>query len=318
MDLYRRIVRGELSPRKRHVSPPRNWPVDETPFVGRARELARLAANLGSPDSRLATVVGISGVGKTRLLLQAAAQAMIALGEAVYYVPLAGTSTPEAISHAILRALAVPLAAQRQAAAQLVSHLRDRTLLMVLDQLEYHPGIPAFFHELMQQAPGVRLLVASSSRLNLAGEWVLPLYGLDVPESDNPDEILRSDAVQLFMRTVQRACGVCSFEEDQLPHIARICRLVEGMPLGIELAAAWARLLPYREIAQEIETNYRFLTSSGQAAPDRHNSLTAAFEYSWSMLSAEERKLAEQLSVFRGGFVREAEQVAGASLPWPP
>jgi DNA-binding SARP family transcriptional activator/predicted ATPase len=316
VDLYRRIVRGEFSPQKRSAGPPRDWPVEPTPFVGRARELARLAANLAAPESRLATVVGISGVGKTRLVLQAATQAMRTFGQAVYYVPLAGTSTVEALSHAILRALALPLTAQRHAAAQLISRLRDRTLLLVLDQLDHHPGIPGFLHELMQQAPGVRLLIASSSRLKLAGEWVLPLYGLEVPESDNPDEIRRSDAVQLFMQTVQRACGVCGFEEEQLPYIAHICRVVEGMPLGIELAAAWARLLPYRDIAQEIETNYRFLTSSGLEASERHSSLTAAFDYSWALLSAEERILTARLSVFRGGFVREAaEQVTGASLP---
>jgi DNA-binding SARP family transcriptional activator/predicted ATPase len=316
VDLYRRIVRGEIGPQRHYVGLPHDWPVETTPFVGRARELGRLAAYLAAPESRLATVVGISGVGKTRLVLQAATQAMRAFGQAVYYVPLAGTITAEAISHAILRALALPLTGQRNAAAQLISHLRDRTLLMVLDQLDHHPGIPGLLRELMQQAPGVRFLVATSSRLNLAGEWVLPLYGLEVPESDSPDEIRRSDAVQLFMQTVQRACGACSFEEDQLPHIARICRLVEGMPLGIELAAAWARLLSYCDIAQEIETSYRFLTTSGPGGPDRHTSLTAAFDYSWALMSSEERTLAERLSVFRGGFMREAaEQVAGASLP---
>jgi DNA-binding SARP family transcriptional activator/predicted ATPase len=316
VDLYHRIVRGELSPRKRYAGTPRSWPVETTPFVGRAAELSRLTTYLAAPGSRLATVVGISGVGKTRLMLQAATQAMKTFGQAVHYVPLVGTLTPEAVSHLILRALDLPLTGQRNAAAQLTSHLRERSLLLVLDQLDPFPGIPAFLHELTQQAPGVRLLVASSSRMNLAGEWVMPLYGLEVPESDSPDEIRRSDAVQLFEQTAQRACGVCSFDEDQLPSIARICRLVEGMPLAIELAAAWARLLPYRDIAQEIETSYRFLASSGPDAPDRHTSLTAAFDYCWALMSAEERIMAARLSVFRGGFVREAaEQVAGASLP---
>jgi DNA-binding SARP family transcriptional activator/predicted ATPase len=316
VDLYRRIVRGELSPQKRHASLPRDWPAETTPFVGRATELARLAAFLGAPDRRLATVAGISGVGKTRLILQAAAQAMRISGQAVVYVSLTATSTPEAISHAGLRALALPPTSQRTAVEQLIGHLRNRALLMVLDHLDVQPGILGFLQNLMQHAPGVRLLVATSSRLNLAGEWVMPLYGLQVPESDSPDQILRSDAVQLFIQTAQRACGVCSFEEDQLAHIARISRLVEGMPLAIELAAAWSRLLSFRDIAQEIETNYRFLTSSGPAVQDRHNSLTAAFDYSWALMSAEERALAERLSVFRGSFAREAaEQVTGASLP---
>ena len=166
-----------------------------------------------------------------------------------------------------------------------------------------------------QQARRVRLLIASSNRLDLPGEWVLPLYGLSVPGTDDPDEVRRTDAVQLFMQAAQRVRGANVVAADQLPHVARICRLVEGMPLGIELAATWVRLLSYREIAQEIEQNYRFLETSSPGAPERHLSLTAAFDHSWSRMSAEERTLFRRLSVFRGGFVREAaEQVAGANL----
>ena len=159
-------------------------------------------------------------------------------------------------------------------------------------------------------------MVACSNRLNVPGEWVLPLYGLKVPDSDHPDELKATAAVQLFCQAVQRACGACVVEDDQLPHIARICRLVEGLPLGIELAATWARLLPYEEIACEIEKNYRFLASSSPASPERHHSLTVAFDYSWDRMAEDERGLLRRLSVFRGGFMREAaQQVAGASLP---
>ena len=188
-------------------------------------------------------------------------------------------------------------------------------MLIVLDQLDLYPGISRFLYDLMQQARRVRLLIASSNRLDLPGEWVLPLYGLNVPETDDPAEVRRSEAVQLFMQAVLRVCGACGLEADQLTHVAHICRLVEGMPLGIELAAAWSRLLSYQEIAREIEKNYRFLATSSPGTPERHFSLTAAFDHSWSRLSEAERALFRQLSVFRGGFMREAaEQVAGATL----
>ena len=283
--------------------------------MGRAEELAQLHAYLAAPDSHLATVVGISGVGKTRLVLQGAAQAMGVFRQGVHYVSAAALSTPEALSHAIVRALALPLMGQRNAAAQVISHFQDREVLIVIDHLDLHPGVLQFLHELMQQARRVRLLIASSNRLDLPGEWVLPLYGLSVPGTDDPDEVRRTDGVQLFMQAAQRVRGANVVAADQLPYVARICRLVEGMPLGIELAATWVRLLSYREIAQEIEQNYRFLETSSPGTPERHLSLTAAFDHSWSRMSAEERTLFRRLSVFRGGFLREAaEQVAGASL----
>jgi DNA-binding SARP family transcriptional activator/predicted ATPase len=313
--LHHRIARGEVT--SQPVSPrmPREWPAEATPFIGRAAELAKLDAYLTAPNSHLATVVGISGVGKTRLVLQGAAQAMGVFRQGVYYVSTAALSTPEALSHAIVRALALPLVGQRNAAPQLISHLRDREVLIVLDQLDLYPDVSRFLHELIQQAHRVRLLITSSNRLDLPGEWVLPLYGLSVPETDDPAEVWGSEAVQLFMQAVQRVCGACGLEEDHLTHVARICRLVEGMPLGIELAAAWVRLLSFQEIAREIEKNYRFLETSSPGTPERHFSLTAAFDHSWSWMSAEERTLFRRLSVFRGGFVREAaEQVAGASL----
>ena len=169
--------------------------------------------------------------------------------------------------------------------------------------------------DVIQQARGVRLLIASSNRLDLPGEWVLPLYGLSIPDTDDPDEVRRTDAAQLFMQAALRVRGDHVVAADQLPYVARICRLVEGMPLGIELAATWVRLLSCREIALEIEQNYRFLETSSPGTPERHLSLTAAFDHSWSRMLEEERTLFRRLSVFRGGFVREAaEQVAGANL----
>ena len=144
VELHHRIARGEVTAQPASTPMPREWPVEATPFVGRAEELAQLHAYLAAPDSHLATVVGISGVGKTRLVLQGAAQAMGVFRQGVYYVSAAALSTPEALSHAIVRVLALPLMGQRNAAAQLISHLQNREVLIVLDHLDLHPGVLQF------------------------------------------------------------------------------------------------------------------------------------------------------------------------------
>jgi DNA-binding SARP family transcriptional activator len=316
VDLHRRIAKGEVVPPSSPTWLAVDWPVDVTPFVGRTEELAKLVGYLVGPDSHMATVVGISGVGKTRMVLQVAAATQEAFGRAVHYVSAPAAASTEALALAILRALALPLAGQRNAASQLIAHLRERKLLIVLDQLCLYPGVADFLRDLIHEARKVRLLVACSNRLNVPGEWVLPLYGLKVPETDNLEHLRASDAMRLFIQAVERACGACVIEDEQLLHIARICRLVDGLPLAIELAAGWARLLPYQDIAAEIENNYRFLVASVPAAHERHHSLTVAFGYSWDLMPEVERSLLRQLSVFRGSFAREAAQeVAGASLP---
>lgn len=316
LELHRRIASGEVGPRVLPQALAPDWPVEPTPFVGRVEEFGKLYGHLVGPDSHVATVVGISGVGKTRLALQVAAAAAAHFAQAVHYVPVAAAASVEALAHAIVRTIGMSLAGQRNASVQLISHLRDRQMLIILDQVGDYPGLVDFIRHLAGEARKVRLLVARSNRLNVPGEWVLPLYGLRVPETDDLDGLRASDAVRLFSQAVERACGVCGIEDEQLPHVARICRLVEGVPLGIELAAGWARLLPYREIACEIETNYRFLATSASSSPERHHSLAVAFSYSWDRLPQEERVLLRRLSVFRGAFAREAaEKVAGASLP---
>lgn len=315
VDLYQRILRGEISPPQRSATLPRDWPVEATPFVGRAEELARLTERLAASGGHLVSVVGISGAGKTRLALQAAAQLRAKFADGVCFVPAAATMSAEAFSHAIIRALALPTTGYRHAMAQLFEQLRDRETLLVLDGVEPHPGALDFLSGLLQHAPRTRVLVTALAPLSVRGEWVLPLYGLRVPETDDPDEVSRSDAAQLFMQAMRRACGDCELAGDQLQYIAQVCRLVEGMPLGIELAAAWTRLLSCEEIAQEIERSFRFLGNGASDPSDRHHSLSAAFDHSWNRMADGERALFRRLSVFRGGFTRQAaEQVAGASL----
>ncbi|GAB4427391.1 MAG: hypothetical protein Kow0031_07410 [Anaerolineae bacterium] len=196
-------------------------------------------------------------------------------------------------------------------------------MLLILDNLEHLlPLDDGFFvallGDIVQHAPRVTLLVTSRERLALQGEWVIWLDGLPVPPAEiAPADITEEFAtLRLFMHHARRQQPGLDFSAGEMAAIGEICRLLHGLPLGIELAAAWVRLLPCREIAQEIARNVDFLTATTRDVPPRQRSLRAAFEYSWQMLSPQERDVFARLSVFVGGFQREAAAVvAGASLP---
>jgi len=196
-------------------------------------------------------------------------------------------------------------------------------MLLCLDNVEQllaADPVPAGFVELvleiLERAPRVKLLVTSRDVLDLQGEWVLEVGGLATPGKEQTEELGEYAAVALFMQRARRASPGMAFGEADLAAIGQLCRLVEGMPLAIELAAAWSRTLTPAEIAREIEGGLDFLTASLRDLPQRHRSMRVVFDQTWQRLSAREREVLSQLSVFRGGFSRQAaEQVAGASLP---
>ena len=180
-----------------------------------------------------------------------------------------------------------------------------------MEQLAAHADL---LPSVLDATPGIKLLVTSRERLNLPGEWVIEVTGLSFPGSDEREAIPQYAAVQLFVQGAERVGPFAAMPSDW-PAIARICQLVEGMPLGIEMAAAWTKVLSCQEIAAEIERDLDFLTATWRGMPERHRTLRAVFEHSWSLLSAEERDVFCRLSVFRSGFDRQAAaEIAGASL----
>jgi predicted ATPase len=188
-------------------------------------------------------------------------------------------------------------------------------MLLILDNFEHLVAEGRSLGDILRLAPGVKLLVTSRVRLNLREEWCLELAGLDVPPPDHNAPEAYS-AVALFVQQARRVRAGYELSPADAPHVARICRLVEGVPLGIELAASWLRVLTCAEVAAEIEQNLDFLTSALQDAPERHRSLRAVFDQTWRLLSPAEQAAFRALAIFRGGFEREAAaQVAGAGLP---
>ena len=299
--------------------PPSNVPAPATPLVGREAELQEVTQRLLSPECRLLTLTGPGGIGKTRLAIHAAQR--LANGEApfsdgVYFVPLARVSSTEYLVTAIAEAVRFSFYGGEDAANQLHSHLHERHLLLVLDNFEHLLDGAEMIASVLRTAPGVKFLVTSQERLNLQGEWLLEVAALPVPWGEAGEApAVEFESVQLFVQCARRVEAGFRETPEDLPAIQRICQIVAGMPLGIELAAAWVRAISCGEIAREIERNLGFLTTTLRDVPERHRSLAAVFEYAWNRLSADERRVFRRLSVFWGGFQREAaEQVAEASL----
>jgi predicted ATPase/DNA-binding XRE family transcriptional regulator len=307
---------GAVGLRPTSPRPASNLPISPTPLVGREVELAELARLLRDAHCRLLTLTGPGGIGKTRLAIEAAAGQRKRFSDGVYFVPLASSTSPQFIVPAIADVLGFMFSGQVDPKLQLLNYLGERSLLLVLDNLEHLLEDVGLLAELLQQAPGVKLLVTSRERLNIRGEWLFDVQGLPVPPVNQVDWAEEYSAVGLFVQNARRVQAGFLLKGEERLAVSRICHLVEGMPLGIELAAAWVPVLTCGEIAREIERSLDFLATTMRDVPERQRSLRAAFDYSWSLLSADEAAVLSRLAVFRGGFEREAaEQVAGASLP---
>ena len=305
------------------VSPPvkTNVPIPPTPLIGRESELDGIRHLLANPECRLVSLTGEGGIGKTRLGIEFAIRQRDSFPGGVYYVALASIKTPDLIVPVIADAFSFsfsgPLDPKEQFFDHLVRTVREPALL-ALDNLEHLLGASSFatdlIAEILQRSPQIKILCTSRERLNLQGEWMFDLRGLPVPPLEHLDQLEGYSATALFIQSAQRANARFKTEDEQ-SSIIKICQLLEGIPLAIELSAAWVGLLSCADIAKEIEANMDFLTTSMRDVPERHRSIRATIDHSWKLLSDHERQLLRRLSVFHGGFsYHAAEQVAGASL----
>ena len=326
-ELYEQIRLGTLSPKTEQVFqdttiPLHNLPIQLTPFIGREVELARLDQLIADPECRCITLVGPGGMGKTRLAVQAAEKHLNEFAQGGAFVPLASVGSISEVIPAIGNAIKFTFFGPSDPKEYLLSYLHEKQMLLVLDNLEHlliensiEGNIADLLIEILRQAPGIKLLVTSREALNLQEEFLFEVPGLAFPDMEQVKGLDGFDAMTLFAQRARHAFPKFGLNAENQREVARICRLVEGMPLAIELAATWMRTLSPAEIAVEIESSLDFLGTTMRDLPVRHRSMRAVFDHSWKLLTEEEQRVVLQLSVFQGGFMREAAVVVtGATL----
>lgn len=317
--LYEQLLEGatfssELpqrpSPAVTHHAP--QLPHRNTSFVGREQVIAQIAVLLDNPACRLLTLLGMGGTGKTRVALRAAELLGSRFANGVAFVALEQKSNEAQLLTAIADACGLVFAPGTAPLQQLVNHLRRQQVLLLIDNGEYLGSTAQLLSALLAQTSEVKILATSRERLLLANEHLMDIHGLEVAGSGA--DRAPSSAVELFRQRLESVRSGQPLRPDELADVVRICELVGGSPLAIELAAGWSRTLSCREICAELATDLNFLTSTMHDVPDRHRSMRAVFEHSWQLLPTEASSACAELSVFCGGFDRAAAQhVAGAT-----
>ena len=327
--------------------PKTNLPNQLTPFFGREAEITAIANQLAQDDYRLLTIIGEGGVGKTRLAL-AVAQRILDFGfwildsnivalpdnqkskiknqkfpDGIWFVPLADLADtpdlPDRLAMAIAKALDFALSGQGAPTVQIGHYLAQKQVLLILDNFEQLSAHTAFLLTLLHQGSGIRLLVTSRRRLNVQAEYPWRLTGLPLPPLTQaadltPTELLRYASVSLFTERARRADPHFQLTLTNQAAVVAICRLLEGLPLGIELAAALCKVYTCRELLTTYQTDYAVLNSELPDLPDRHRSINLVLDHSWRLLTGADAALLAACAVFQGGFtLAAAAAVTGAT-----
>ncbi len=291
---------------------PNNLPVQLTPMVGRQEELTELSRMLRRDGLRLVTLTGPGGTGKTRLSLQAAAEALDDFSDGVYFVPLAAITEPPLVATAILQALGIAEQAGRAAPELLRELLKERDLLLVLDNFEQVLDAARLVGDLLTGCPKLRIVATSRVALTVPGEQVFPVAPLGLPpaKSRHPDpgQLERYAAVELYVRRAEAVRPGFALSRENAPAVVEICQRLDGLPLAIELAAARSRVLTPRETLDRLDHRLRLLTGGARNLPPRQQTLRNAIDWSYDLLGEEGRTLYRRLGVFAGGWDLEAAE----------
>ncbi len=300
--------------------PPSSLPAPSTPFVGRATELTHLIGRLENRDCRLITLVGPGGFGKTRLAIRLGELVLDRpdlFSDSVFFVPLDGLDGPELVVPAIAAALHFTFHEQQAQESQLLGYLASKQTLLILDNAEQILN-PDLVDRILTAAPKVKMVVTTREMLKLQQEWLHPVGGMDVGAAhdfrdDGQDRF--GDALMLFQQCAHRVRPEFNLAHE-VANVQEICRLVDGVPLAIELAAAWLKALPCEQVTQELARSIDILASSMQNMPARHRSMRAVLQQSWQYLTEEEQQIFRRLSVFLGGFRADAAQAVASTPIW--
>lgn len=297
-----------------HVSPERavhnNLPTHPSSFVGRVRELTQLKALFAT--TRMLTLTGSGGCGKTRLSVRLAEELVTGHADGVSLVGLATLSDPEQVPSAVMRGLELPEKPNKTLTHTIVDYLKRRELVLILDNCEHLVSAVARLAEsVLCSCPGVRIMATSREGLGIGGETTYVVPSLSFPESAEVlpvPELARYEAVMLFVDRARAAKPMFELTSENALPVAQICRRVDGIPLAIELAAARVRALAPDQIATRLDDTFQILTGGSRTALPRHQTMRATIDWSYDLLTAEEQLLLQRLSVFKSGWTLEAAE----------
>ena len=286
-----------------------NLPLQATPLIGREREVEAVCGLLRSPETRLLTLLGPGGTGKTRVGLQVAAELVDDFEDGVFFVPIAAITDPTLVAPTIARVLGLSEGGARPAEELLEGYLRDRQTLVLLDNFEQVLEAAPVVDRLLSTAAGLKILATSRTPLGLYGEYEFPIPPLSLPDPESLpplENLTEYAAVRLFVERASAVRPDFSLAEDNAPAVVEICERLDGLPLAIELAAARIKLLPPQVLLDRLGNRLKILTGGARNLPERQRTLRNAIEWSYELLDEGEKMLFGRLGVFSSGATLEA------------
>jgi predicted ATPase/DNA-binding SARP family transcriptional activator len=291
-------------------------PGQSTRFIGRKRELLELSKHLSQPECRLLSLIGLGGTGKSRLALEFARSQLHLFADGVYFIELAALETEDAIVNNLAQVLNLQFSSNESPKAQLLKALRGKHMILVFDNFEHLLPQASLLTECLAASDKLKIVVTSRESLKLKSEWLYDISGLGYPTVApdlSRDDLESFDAVRLFVNAAKRVQPQLEFSIEDVVTIAQISKQLEGLPLALELAASWVRIMPIERIAQELEKGYALLETELADVPERHRNLRTILDKTWESLSEKKRQTLAKLSVFSGGCTLEAaEHITGA------